>query len=165
MAGGKLTTFRLLAEDALKAAQSRLPAPKSAPDIPDDSSAGRGNPLPHIDTSAMQRLLARYGRQALAQFKRYDKTLFKRIGTTQSLWVELCHGAGCEKTHHLSDLMLRRSRIGLLLEKGGAGILDRVQEICGPYLDWDKQRWEQEKKAYLRTWQRYYSPPVKPEGA
>jgi glycerol-3-phosphate dehydrogenase len=157
--GGKLTTFRLLANDALKAARPWLASPKKQAKRPirmtDPVTVRPG------DKTAYQqkRLQGRYGMAAVQMPSQYDNALFEPIAPTHSLWVELCHNAKEGRIRHLSDLMLRRLRIGLLLDQGGSGILDRVQEICTPYLDWDSHKWEQEKKAYRTLWQRYYSPP------
>jgi len=158
--GGKLTTFRLLAKDALKAAGPWLPAP-SAPSGPGTSvpCSDTNVILGDIDPSFKRRLLGRYGACALNHFETLDRKLFKRIGNTHSLWAELAYAAGHEDVRHLDDLLLRRLRIGLLLKDGGAHILDRVEEICRPYLDWDQNRWEQERNAYLKIWQHCYSPP------
>lgn len=157
--GGKLTTFRLLAKDALKAARAWLPQIKreqhrrmtpgmpTAPTLPD-----------HVE-QCRERLQGRYGIHELDTFARYDAGLFERIAPTEGLWVELCQNAAFGKIRHLSDLMLRRLRIGLLLKNGGSDILDRVEQVCGPYLDWDENRWENEKQAYQALWQKYYAPP------
>ena len=61
---------------------------------------------------------------------------------------------------HLDDLLLRRVRVGLLLEGGGVEILPRVKEICAEELGWDDARWDVEMSTYLETWDRAYRPPA-----
>lgn len=45
--------------------------------------------------------------------------------------------------------MLRRTRLGLLLPRGGEQVLDRVGEVCRTELGWDAVRWERERASYL----------------
>lgn len=159
--GGKLTTFRLLADDALKAAKSYLPS--QLLDTPDQiiQNGGRDEARQSIPGSSQERLLGRYGHIAHQRIEQYDEKLFSPIDQTESLWVELCHGAAHENVHHLSDLLLRRVRIGLFLPQGGISLLDKVEAMCKPYLSWDSEKWDIEKKAYIKVWNKYYSPPQK----
>jgi glycerol-3-phosphate dehydrogenase len=60
---------------------------------------------------------------------------------------------------HLDDLMLRRSRLGLLVEQGGAALLPRVRAICQPELGWGDPRWEREERDYRTLWSAHYSLP------
>jgi len=158
--GGKLTTFSILALDALKAARKYLPkhiekkiqVPIQQPDIKDE--------FLHIPENLKQRLYGRYGQMALDIFKENDKNKFASIADTSSLWVEICHAAQHENIHSLSDLMLRRVRIGLFLPQGGKAYLDDIEKICKLLLPWDKERWANEKKRYMDLWQKFYSPPM-----
>ncbi len=59
--------------------------------------------------------------------------------------------------------MLRRSRLGLLLPRGGEELLEHVAELCRQELGWDESRVRREEEDYLRLWMRYYSP--EPEAA
>jgi len=159
--GGKLTTFHLLAKDALKAANKYLPGhvqEKSKPKIPDN---GVMEICKDISPETQERLFGRYGSFANQIIGHYDEELFLPIENTKTLWVELCHAAKHENVHHLSDLLMRRVRIGLFLEHGGINLLDKIETLCDPYLSWDKERWEKEKKTYLKLWEKYNSPPQK----
>ncbi|MNN67483.1 hypothetical protein D3C81_1831200 [compost metagenome] len=60
---------------------------------------------------------------------------------------------------HLDDLLLRRTRLGLLLPNGAAGELPAIRALCQPRLGWDDARWEQEETEYLALWRRCYSLP------
>lgn len=60
---------------------------------------------------------------------------------------------------HLEDLMLRRTRLGLLLADGGATYLPRIRQICQHELGWDDATWDAEEVAYLSLWRAHYSLP------
>ena len=157
--GGKLTTFRLLALDALDAAKKYLPQhlkiqTKIAIQKPEMNDSFLD--LPEV---LKQRLYGRYGHMAKEILKNNDKERFTHIADTSSLWIELCHAAQHENIHNLSDLMLRRVRIGLFLPNGGKAYLDKIEKICKPFLSWDKERWASEKNTYMDLWQKFYSPP------
>ena len=85
-------------------------------------------------------------------------TELQTISGTETLWVELRWAARHEAVVHLQDLMLRRTRLGLLLRGGGADLLPRIRFICQAELGWDDARWDAEQAAYLALWQQHYSP-------
>ncbi|MCK5098796.1 MAG: FAD-dependent oxidoreductase, partial [Desulfobacteraceae bacterium] len=159
--GGKLTTFRLLANDALKAARPYLPGQLfNKPELIMQDLKWNET-CKTASRELQEKLLGRYGHVAHQMIKQYDEKLFSPIDQTESLWVELCHGAEHENVHHLSDLLLRRIRIGLFLPKGGISLLNKIEAMCKPYLSWDSEKWDTEKKAYIKVWNKYYSPPNK----
>jgi len=82
------------------------------------------------------------------------------IDGTETLWVELRWTARTEAVMHLEDLLLRRTRLGLQLRKGGADILPRIRAICQPELGWSDDRWMDEQAAYLDLWRRHYQLPL-----
>jgi glycerol-3-phosphate dehydrogenase len=88
-----------------------------------------------------------------------DDTLLAPVENTPDIWAEIRYAVEHEDIHHLSDLMLRRVRIGLLLPNGGLHLLDKIETLCRPFLAWDRERWEKEKKDYADLWQACYSPP------
>jgi glycerol-3-phosphate dehydrogenase len=160
--GGKLTTFRLIALDALRAAHHRLPAMReprhtlAVLDAVDERSIAAGLGL---DRAARRRLLGRYGvdGDALVQAARPGE--MQPIPGVEALWAELRWAARAEAVVHLDDLLLRRVRLGLLLPHGGQALLPRIRAICQPELDWDDATWQAEESAYLALWQRHYSLP------
>ncbi|OGR23659.1 MAG: hypothetical protein A2277_02275 [Desulfobacterales bacterium RIFOXYA12_FULL_46_15] len=157
--GGKLTTFRLLARDALKAAKPFLPVRAPGPVSPAKSLPLDLYSSLRVSGRTVERIIGRYGPKAGSGILGQDETLLTPVGNTPVIWAEIRHAAKHENIHHLSDLMLRRVRIGLLLPEGGVHLLDRVESICRPFLPWDKERWEKEKKEYANLWQTCYSPP------
>jgi glycerol-3-phosphate dehydrogenase len=82
------------------------------------------------------------------------------VGGSHVLWAELPWIAEHEMVRHLDDLMLRRTRLGLLTPGGGEEHLERIQRCCTTGLGWSAARWEQERKNYLSLWRRCYGPPV-----
>lgn len=158
--GGKLTTFRRIALDALKAASKRLPhmrEPKS--DMPVLSPVNV--PLGPADLSEAERrrLLGRYGIHAPALVAAARDGELDRIPGAAALWAELRWAARSEAVVHLDDLLLRRTRLGLLLPHGGQAILERAGAICREELGWDGRRWREEARRYAQLWSTRYSLP------
>jgi glycerol-3-phosphate dehydrogenase len=159
--GGKLTTFRLLAWDALNAARpflSSFSTEKKGQPVFTEPDISISKPS-SIEQADYQRLCGRYGskvKEILSQAT--DETLC-HIPGTHTLWAELPYVAANERIRHLSDIMLRRVRIGLLIPEGGKKHLDKIQSLCAPFLDWDDDRWETEKQQYLSHWQKAHGVP------
>ena len=87
-----------------------------------------------------------------------DSKEIGRIENTPYLWAELKWAAKNEKVVHLDDLLLRRTRIGLLLENGGKYLMKQIRDTVASDLEWDEHRWKQEIDNYNLTWKNYYSP-------
>ncbi|WP_044875053.1 glycerol-3-phosphate dehydrogenase/oxidase [Pseudomonas sp. LFM046] len=159
LAGGKLTTFRLLALDVLRACAGFV-----GRSLEDHGSAVfepcAEQALPALSPAQRLRLAGRHGR-ALAELAPWVESLGnERIGATDTLWAELAWAAEGELVLHLDDLLLRRTRIGLLLPRGGRDELPRIRALCQPLLGWSDARWAREEAAYLALWQRCYSLPA-----
>lgn len=157
--GGKLTTFRLLAQDALKAAKPFLPVRTPGPVLPKERLPLNRYSSLRIPGKTVERIVGRYGLKAGSMILDQDDNQLLPIETTPDIWAQIRHAAEHENIRHLSDLMLRRVRIGLLLPKGGVHLLNRVEAVCRPFLPWDGEQWEKEKKDYASLWQTCYSPP------
>ena len=160
--GGKLTTFRLIALDALRAARHRLPTmPEPRHDLPvlDAVDERVIDAAVNLDQTARRRLLGRYGVDAGALARAARPGELEPIPGVQALWAELRWAARAEAVVHLDDLLLRRVRLGLLLPGGGQAVMPHVRAICQPELGWDDATWQAEEDAYLALWQRHYSLP------
>ena len=159
--GGKLTTFRLIALDALQAVRHHLP------DLPAlDNRVPVLNPvdvdLPgaeSLDEASRRRLLGRYAADAAKLVVAAHPGELEQIPGTQSCWAELRWAARAEGVVHLDDLLLRRVRLGHLLPNGGAGLLPHIRHICQPELGWSDARWADEEAAYLELWRQCYAVP------
>ncbi|HSR30761.1 MAG TPA: glycerol-3-phosphate dehydrogenase/oxidase [Anaerolineae bacterium] len=159
--GGKLTTFRLIALDALKVVRHRLPElPPIEDKVPVLNPVDVDLPeAKRLDETARRRLLGRYATDAPALVAAAKPDELEPIPGTQTLWAEVRWGARAEGVVHLDDLLLRRVRLGHLLPRGGESLLPGVRAICQSELGWDDARWEREERAYLDLWLRCYSQP------
>ena len=157
LAGGKLTTFRLMAQDALA-----LAAPHAGKAFAKDD-APLFTPAPplkaHWSPAVRQRLTARYGAYAAEWSADACDDDLHTIPGTQTLWLELAVAARYEAVHHLDDLLLRRTRLGLLLPRGGLDHLPRIQALCAPHLAWEAARWADEAERYRALIAAHYQPP------
>ncbi|WP_420632366.1 glycerol-3-phosphate dehydrogenase/oxidase [Candidatus Leptofilum sp.] len=160
--GGKLTTFRLIALDALKAAREALPdMPKIDEDAPALDEVTEDLPATTLPEATRQRLIGRYGREADELVKVAQSGELVNIPNSNVLWAELRWAARSEGVVHLDDLLLRRVRLGLLLPQGGAKFERQIQAICQAELGWEDGRWAEEWAAYQKRWQAKYSLPSK----
>ncbi len=158
--GGKLTTFRLIALDALTAAQSRLPTPTAFSDdkVFQLPTAKQEVLIPN-DPERSQRLLGRYGSVAQHMLAGSQAQERECISTTEFCLAECRWALRHEAVHHLDDLLLRRTRLGQLLENGAESLFDDLQSLCAAELGWDVARWAQELDRYQDIWRRHYSLP------
>lgn len=155
VAGGKLTTFRLIALDVLKKAAKYVPQATNKTDSAIFKPITQLCPQ-DLTHNQWSRLSGHYGKQAAT----VSQLSCKPIENTNTLWGELIWAAGHESVHHLDDLLLRRTRLGLLLPKGGLQIKDKIQKICRQQLNWNTEQFEQEWQRYIKIWQEYYSCPL-----
>jgi glycerol-3-phosphate dehydrogenase len=161
VAGGKLTTFRVIALDALRRAAPLLPgwqADLRPLPIFDATPPLSGKAL-LLDGEQRARLLGRHGAAAQALCDAALDGELEPIPGTQTLWAQLRWGARSEDVQHLDDLLLRRTRLGLQLAGGALAIMPRLRAICQHELGWDDARWEIEQQRYQALWRRHYSVP------
>ncbi len=157
IAGGKLTTFRLMALEALRAVRQRLPryprfSPKQRMLDPIATEL-----VPELDPAVALRLFGRYGADTHELLQAAQPGELQAIANTPALWAELRWAARAEGVVHLADLLLRRVRLGLLLPQGGTTQLDRIRSIVQAELGWSDIRWTQEVEDYTQLWNRCYS--------
>jgi glycerol-3-phosphate dehydrogenase len=160
--GGKLTTFRRLAWDALKAAKPFLPPEKLLDKHKPLFSRPLDKPQNRVGLAdtVWRRLYGRYGQCAEAMVQAAKARDLELIPGTHTLWAELPFVAANERVRHLSDLLLRRVRIGLLTRQGGKEHLKRIRSLCQSALPWDNKRWKEEIGMYLEHWNRYHGVPI-----
>lgn len=157
--GGKLTTFRVMAHDTLRAARTLLPGrPVFNPhctvlETPPADILGEAP----LGGAARLRLLGRYGADAPELIAAAPTGELQTIASSPVLWAELRWAARAEGVIHLDDLLLRRVRLGLLLPQGGIPCLDSFRRVIQAGLEWNDLRWEQEVENYSRLWERSYS--------
>ncbi|MBL4941512.1 MAG: glycerol-3-phosphate dehydrogenase/oxidase [Colwellia sp.] len=165
--GGKLTTFRLTAIEALNAAMPWLKSNHN-----DKKQTTKGD---HVFTHYslaqlfknskhekvwLQRLVGRYGNKApilLGQAKKEEHLLIKY---TQFCLAECRWAIKNEAVVHLDDLLLRRTRLGLLLKNGAQELFAQLADIFQQELGWNKTKWQDEVTRYRLIWQQSYYLPM-----
>ncbi len=157
--GGKLTTFRVIALDALRHAMPLLPGWSDKLEAR-PIFAHRAWPGMRLRGTQRQRIEGRHGAATGDLLAAARPGELELIPGTQTLWAELRWAARAEAVLRLEDLMLRRTRLGLQLRGGGVGQLDRIRAICQPELGWSDARWETSQAAYLALWNAHYSLPT-----
>ncbi|WP_232829001.1 glycerol-3-phosphate dehydrogenase/oxidase [Simplicispira lacusdiani] len=157
LTGGKLTTFRLMAQDALALAAPHVGQPFARNETPLFTPAGPLNP--RWSPAVRQRLLARYGSLAAHLCADAHAEDLECIPGTQTLWIELPLAARHEAVEHLDDLLLRRTRLGLLLPNGALALLERIRLRCAPHLGWSDARWDTEIARYRELVAAHYQLP------
>jgi glycerol-3-phosphate dehydrogenase len=64
-----------------------------------------------------------------------------------------------EAVRHLDDLLLRRTRLGLIAPEGGRAFLPHIRPVLQEELNWTDSRWDDEAARYLAQWKQNYGPP------
>lgn len=155
IAGGKYTTYRVMAKDAVDASVSDL-----GRDVPE--SVTRDTPILGADgfhalVNSADRLAADLGissEEVLRLLNRYGSDIFEFAGILNShpelrqpvsdhaqyLGVEIYFAASHEGAMSVSDVLLRRTRI--FFESGDYGLsaTARVAEIISPLLGWSAEQ-------------------------
>jgi glycerol-3-phosphate dehydrogenase len=162
--GGKLTTFLHMARDVMARAAAFLPPGRNSAEkrviravsvAPDDIECA--------DRGMAERLLDRYGDAAAEVAAAAMPGELDPIAGSTACLAELRWSSSCEAVVHLDDLLLRRSRLGLLLPQGGDAVVGRVKPVVQEVLGWDDEMWRGELQRYREIIGRHYAPP--PAGA
>jgi len=157
VAGGKLTTFRIMAKDTLEIACASIGKQVKVNPHQRMLKKLRTDRCGKLEKETCSRLCGRFGGEAkeLLQLTKSDE--LQQIGSLPSIWAEVRWAAASEGVVHLDDLLLRRTRIGLLLPEGGKSVLSRVRQITQPELGWSDSHWEKEEARYWKIWRTFYS--------
>lgn len=160
--GGKLTTFRVIALDCLRRIRDQLPnwtadlTPRPVFVTPAVLQA------PQLSPQARQRLSGRYGEIAQHIVTDCRDGEWQGVANSEVLPAELRWALRHEQVVKLEDLMLRRTRLGLLQRNGGIALLRGLRSLIQAELGWDDARWQLEEMAYLAVIHRHYSLPGRP---
>jgi glycerol-3-phosphate dehydrogenase len=159
--GGKLTTFHHMALDVLSGAEKFLPpaSPPASQRIFSDPTVSGADIMPE-DPEMGERLLGRFGQDAVALLALCPEHERAAIPGTHTCLAQVRWALLHESVLHLDDLMLRRTRLGILLRNGGAEVLDRVEPLCRELLGWDKEKWLHEVERYRDVIDQHYMVPV-----
>ncbi len=167
IAGGKYTTYRVMAEDAVDAAGEDL-FPGRPDLLPESTTAtmpliGAAEPedvlrdvaehpgAAHVDAEHLDRLAHRYGRllPELLDVVAADPVLAQEVpGGAGTLAVEIVHAASHEGALHIDDVLTRRTR--LYLEAGDRGLVAarHAARLMGDALGWDDATRSREVSRY-----------------
>ena len=153
--GGKYTTYRLMAEDAVDSAVEATDFGRTVP-----PSVTRRTPLVgaqgwpalqnrmpvlardhHLTEHTMQRLLTRYGSEV---------TDVLALGAQDPSWVrpvkewagylpaEIVYGVQVEGAMSLKDLLVRRTHLAIELPDGAVAVAPAIAALVAPLLGWDE---------------------------
>src|SRR5215470_220344 len=163
IAGGKYTTYRVMAADAVNAAAVDLPfrAQESITDkVPLLGADGYHALVNQADRLAaryrlhpyrVRHLLNRYGsliHQVLALTDGRPDLRLPIAGAPDYLAVEAVYAASHEGALHLEDVLTRRMHVSIEYPHRGLDSARSVAELLAPVLDWDAETVEREIKVY-----------------
>ncbi len=173
VSGGKYTTYRVMAADAVDAAlgEEARRRPSDTAELPligaataadlDLLAAGLAAQA-GMSRAAADRLVARHGVQAaeVATIGEREGLLAPLGPRIPHLEAEVAWAAREELALSLDDVLARRTRLAPELPDRGASIAPRVAEIMGAELGWDAPRREREVAVYLEGAHREYDVPA-----
>ena len=156
--GGKLTIFRRMAQDALRKAAPRLSLTlKSHARFYDALPRQSGADSTELNPGQRCVLAGKYGFALQELLSCAKPGELRPVQGLPTMWAELRYAARSESVQHLDDLLLRRTRLGLLLPEGARAELPFLREITREELDWDDMRWEAEVQRYTQIYERFYN--------
>ena len=163
VAGGKYTTYRVMARDAVDAAREAcgLPAGESITDrVPLlgaadywvlRNRAARIGEEHGVSTDRVRALLDRYGSltgEVLAAGAERPELLEPLGERDEYLKVELLYGATHEGALHLDDLLTRRTRMSIESTDSAVPLAPTVAGLVAGALDWDERECADEIALY-----------------
>jgi len=164
IAGGKFTTYRLMARDVVDAAVADFghAVPASVTDqlplLGADglagvrAGAGRLAEDYRVSRSLVEHLLGRYGTLASEVLDeiRADPGLARPLADGHPyLRAEVAYAVTHENALHVEDVLMRRMRLFIESADSGAGAADQVSAIMGRLLGWSRRRRAAETRRYL----------------
>ncbi|MGO9965488.1 MAG: glycerol-3-phosphate dehydrogenase/oxidase [Acidimicrobiales bacterium] len=153
VAGGKYTTYRLMARDAVDLAVRDLPFPvevSRTADVPLLGAVGlpgaelrlAGHPgAGHLAPGQLHHLVARYGTLAaeVLDLIAADPQLATPLaGAEEYVSAEVCHAVAYEGALHVDDVLTRRTHIAFEVPDRGQSAADAVARLMAPVLGWDQ---------------------------
>lgn len=165
VAGGKFTTYRVMAKDAIDAVAQGLDmrVPASVTEeislLGAEGFAAAWNKRGKIARAfglhrvRVEHLLQRYGTRTdeLLQLLREDPDLAAPLpGADDYLAVEVVYACTHEGALHLDDVLARRTRISIEAWDRGVAAAPVAAELMAKTLGWDEERMQREVQHYLR---------------
>jgi glycerol-3-phosphate dehydrogenase len=164
VAGGKLTTYRVMAADVVDRAVRRLGGTRvrsRTDQLPllgadgyhqmwrdrEDLARRHG-----IAVGVAEHLVERYGTVATELLSAMDRdpSLARPLaGAPDYLAAEVAHAASAEGARHLEDVLARRTRISFETAHRGVECAPHAAEVMAAVLGWDRQQRAREVEHYL----------------
>jgi glycerol-3-phosphate dehydrogenase len=169
IAGGKFTTYRLMARDVVDAVVGGPAADGSERAIPESvtdqmpllgadglaavqAAAGRLAEDYGVSRETVEHLINRYGSLAgdVLDLVRSDPSLGRFLAEGHPyLRAEVAYAVTHESALHVDDVLLRRVRLFIESADSGAGVAADVAAIMGKLLGWNRRRRAAEISRYL----------------
>jgi glycerol-3-phosphate dehydrogenase len=165
VAGGKFTTYRIMAKDAIDEAVAALDD-KVSPSITDDiallgaegyrAAWNRRNKIARkygIHRVRIEHLLNRYGvltDELLDLIRSRPELVDPLPGADDYIAAEVVYAATHESALHLEDVLARRTRISIEAWDRGVSAAPVAAKLMGDVLGWDAERVERETNNYLK---------------
>ncbi|WP_216897561.1 glycerol-3-phosphate dehydrogenase/oxidase [Nocardia alni] len=163
IAGGKYTTYRVMAYDAVDAAAQDIPqrvSPTITEKVPllgADGYFALLNQAPQLAQTygihpyRVEHLLNRYGSLVtdVLDLAAGKPELLQPITDSPTyLRVEAVYAAAAEGALHLDDILARRTRISIEYSHRGASCAEEVARLVAPILGWSEDRIDHEVATY-----------------
>ncbi len=165
VAGGKYTTYRVMARDAVDAAVHALDAkvpPSVTEDVPLLGAEGyqatknaryllAGHYGLHV--ARIEHLIGRYGSlvDEVLELVAADPALGEPLaGAGDYLRAEVVYAASHEGARHLDDVLARRTRISIETFDRGIGAVQEAARLVAPVLGWSDEQIEREVEHYRK---------------
>ncbi|MFC7447616.1 glycerol-3-phosphate dehydrogenase [Rhodococcus daqingensis] len=163
IAGGKYTTYRVMAEDAVDLASEDIPA-RVAPSITEKvplvgadgyfALVNQTTAVGHqygLHPYRVKHLLDRYGsliHEVLDLATSTPELLQPLTDAPDYLQVEAVYAAAAEGALHLEDILARRTRISIEYAHRGVNCAEQVAQLVAPVLGWDAATVDREVETY-----------------
>ncbi|HEV2528353.1 MAG TPA: glycerol-3-phosphate dehydrogenase/oxidase [Thermomicrobiales bacterium] len=173
--GGKLTTYRELAEQTVDDVYGKLDRPtatcrtekESLPgarlegatigqDDRDAFTAAFTRSFPELTAATARHLVRTYGTRAanIARLARDEPELGQPIGSGDAIAAEIVFAVREEGAQSLADVLLRRTMLAYQADNA-VGADETAARIAGPALGWDAERQQSEVAGYRSSIERY----------
>ncbi len=165
VAGGKYTTYRVMARDAVDEAVRAIDA-KVPPSVTDtipllgaEGYAAMKNARHQLaqrcglHVARIEHLLGRYGSlvDEVLDLVIADPTLGEPLaGASDYLRAEIVYAASHEGARHLDDLLARRTRISIETFDRGVGAMEEAARLAAPVLGWSEGQVAREVEHYRK---------------
>jgi glycerol-3-phosphate dehydrogenase len=165
VAGGKYTTYRVMAKDAVDAAVHGLhikvppSVTEKVPLLGAEGFEALKNAAPllaqqyGVHEARILHLLSRYGSliHEVLGLVVADPSLGEPLaGAPDYLRAEIVYAASHEGARHLDDFLARRTRISIETFDRGTGAVDEVARLVAPVLGWSEAQVEREVEHYRK---------------